>query len=273
MKKLTSKQVVLNHLIDSRKQIRPQDINLIDVVPTQHVNGNTKATIVPATGSVFEGTCRIVYTRIPLTEYLGTSTLTLPPDTYFNTGELLDKINSIYPIVLTIDDIIPNRITAGNPGDQVTLQLSDSCPAWLGSIEIQFNNPALVLSNIFNDVVVQPIPVLETAVKLPVGRTTARLLYWSDDFSILANYFQSLYTGSLIDQEFIEQLNAAGDYTWCNKSVLSNYNLRNSTISYVGPVTECPTVANTNYSHVLVVTIDTKYCNNFGDVLLLHYTA
>lgn len=273
MKKLNSKTVVLNHLLGERKLVRITDIDLINVAPVRHVNGNTKVTIVPTPDSPLTGEYTVVYTRILLTDYLGTDTLVLPPGNYVNTGELLDLINSIYPIKLELTDIVTTRIATGKPSDTVMLQLSTSCPAWLGSIKITFSHPALTIGNIFSDVEIKPIPVLDTNVKLPPGRTTARLLYWSDDFSILGNYFKSLTTDMLVDDEFIDALNTTGDYTWCNKSMLSNYNLRNSKITYIGTTIKCPLAANIQYSHVLMVTIDTKYCNNFGDVLMLHFTA
>ncbi len=143
--KFTSQELVLA-MVNAANSLR-LDLNrveFVDPVPTSGTH-NTQATMRAKAGGGFEGSFPIKYNRLDFNVLFSAYPVTLDPEVYTSSDQLLPLINEDYGLNLQPEDIVIESVNVVN--DKYVLKASASSIAWFGQTDVTFRVDITAVSN------------------------------------------------------------------------------------------------------------------------------
>jgi hypothetical protein len=266
----TSKFLLLDLITHGKLTFDPNHVDIQNVTATTNIKYNTTATIVSNVKGLIEGSRSIQYTRKSFENYLNTTQIEVPAGEYTHTNQLLPIINRKYNLHLVDSDILIEKIVIEKLPHTLRLTMRPNCPFWIGGVDVKILSSAKSLDSLFTDK--ELTEEFNNTVNQNI-KPLASVVYWSVDFSIIYDSLSNLKIGSELDLEFISDFNIVTEHTWVSSSVLKDYNLKGARVIYNGPVKDYSESGNDEFSHMCVIELNDKYCNNFYGHLYLHYEA
>lgn len=112
--------------------------------PANYMGRDTQIDVISLPRSGLYGRVTFYYTKINLTTYLGSRSITVEPDLYQYTDELVDVILDQLGINVTAADIIADNVPEDGVG---TIRFSPKSMLYKGIINYQVGNPLNLLTN------------------------------------------------------------------------------------------------------------------------------
>lgn len=269
-----------------------------DPVATPEGTKNTELLIKARKNSGYVGEQTVDYNRLEGVPLFRNVTAYLDVHTPATSADLLDTLNKQYGLKLTADDIVPADIPADtNPivtdpdaPDPVpvdhTITFDPKCLAYTGTIPVKIGprpqvgeRLSLVITQTELDGLVYPDGTSTT-------KGQAYIYSYGVDCTAIADFLKIKAVGIVADDgAFATELNKVVPELWVADEDAADYNLKGSSVVYVGPtvnkvddgtgtMVDTPVEgANTEYNNVLTLKLDESLCSNFTGTLFLHYNA
>lgn len=122
---------------DNRREFLSGDVTVTNPRPSGRGDRNSQATLVPAEGSLYYGSVEVFYNRLDLDAVLTNNedsglVLTVPNDGFLDSGEICDRLNAMFGLQLTDEDVIVEPIDLSTVPVEYDFKANPSSLAWVG---------------------------------------------------------------------------------------------------------------------------------------------
>lgn len=257
---------LINNKLESN--LRQRDIRLENISYLEEGIYNTRATIVPVENSGYYGNVDIEYDRINIAYFFRGVSVLINPAYQRLVSDLLPAINSLYGLGLTKDDIEDGIIETTKLPFKITIKIKENNPAFYGNFTVIVKDPNKSLTDLFNDISIGGIPY-PTEDK---NKIQGPLYFYASDYSVLKKVFVLYDENNIADKTLLDAFNHVDDVKWLLNENKQPFNLFNAKVIYNGPIgSNNSYTKRDDFTHVFVLKVDEKYCNNISGNLVLHY--
>lgn len=247
---------------------RTRDVTLENITYLDEGVYNTEATITPVQGSAYQEPYTIQYDRVNIEQLFRGVQIKIVPAYQKKLSDYLPSLNTKYGLSLTEEDIVDGIIEAVDPPFTVEIPIKENNPAFYGLLTILITNEQMSIRKMVDGIDFAGIP-FPTKDK---SKIQAPLYFYDSDWTELSQLLSLYSVGTQTDEAFVNNINLYDTVIWIDSSHKLDFNLHHANVLYNGEIgEENEYTRRKDFTHILVVEPNEKYCRNLSGYLTFHY--
>lgn len=250
--------------------LSPEDYDFsvpVPAIPPEESDAsfNTQITITANNPAApYAGSIDIYYNRLDLADLGRMVTMAIrSPDTA-TTHDVIPSLNRRFGLNLNPEDLVLSDTVPMTGYSTADLVATPESLGWVGSTSVSVAEGDLDLETYLATTVLGGLEYPTDDTSRPFAQFYS---YWRD-FSAHHDYLTTLATGDPVGLELTSVLNDVTEDIWVAAGV-GEYSLSQAVITYSGPTSENG-LANPDYDHIVVVSLDPIDCTAMSGELVIH---